>query len=123
MKFLIDMPVTPRAAALLRAEGHEAVHASEVGLGSVSDAEILARARAEGRVVITADLDYPRLLALAQASSPGLVLFRGGNHSDEEMLSLLARVLAANLELESSLVVVDRGRVRRRRLPIGEDPR
>jgi len=33
----------------------------------------------EVRTVVTADLDYPRLLALAGAAGPGRILFRGGD--------------------------------------------
>ena len=73
MKFLIDMPVTPAAVAFLAARGHHAVHAFTVGLSAASDSEILTVARREGRVVITADLDYPRLLAAHQSAGPGLI--------------------------------------------------
>lgn len=38
MKFLVDMPVTPQAVAYLGAAGHEAIHASSVGLSSASAA-------------------------------------------------------------------------------------
>jgi len=67
------------------------------------------------------DLDYPRLLALQQADGPGIVLLRGGSYSDAEM-RLLDRVLArsASLDLEHSIVVVTRQRIRRRPLPIDE---
>jgi len=84
------------------------------------DAEIVQAARREGRVVVTADLDYPRLLALEGAAGPGVILFRGGSYSDREMLGLLDRVLmtVAEVELERSVTVVDRQRIRRRRLPI-----
>ncbi len=80
----------------------------------------MARARHEQRVVITADLDFPRLLALTGADGPGLVLFRGGNYSESEMRALLERVLQAVPleELPRSIVIVDRRRIRRRRLPI-----
>jgi predicted nuclease of predicted toxin-antitoxin system len=37
------------------------------------------RAVQEDRVIVTADLDYPRLLAVADAARPSVVLFRGGN--------------------------------------------
>jgi hypothetical protein len=49
-------------------------------------------------------------------------LFRGGAYSDREMLALLDRVLAraSALDLEHSIVVVDRTRIRRRALPIDE---
>ena len=120
MKFLVDMPVTPQAVAHLQAKGHDAVHASAVGLGTKLDSEILDRARTEDRIVITADLDYPRLLALLKLDRPGLILFRGGSYSDAEMLALLDRVLAqaGTLNLESSITVVDQHRIRRRSLPL-----
>ncbi len=79
---------------------------------------MLEKARADGRVVVTADLDYPRLLALLRSDSPGVILFRGGSYSDEEMLGLLDRVLAQGQDLEHSITVIDRHRVRRRNLPI-----
>jgi predicted nuclease of predicted toxin-antitoxin system len=73
-------------------------------------------------VVITADLDFPRMLALSAAEGPGLILFRGGNYSDEEMQDLLKRVLeAVDTEvLERSICVVDRKRMRITRLPLTE---
>jgi predicted nuclease of predicted toxin-antitoxin system len=114
------MPVTPDAVEHLRRLGHEATHAGAVGLSTVSDNEILAVARRETRIVVTADLDYPRLLALATADGPAVILFRGGAYSDVEMLALLDRVLAAVpiAELERSVTVVDRQRIRRRSLPL-----
>ena len=117
MKFLVDMPVTPRAIPYLQATGHDAVHASAIGLSTAADEQVLEAARSEGRIVVTADLDYPRLLALGRAEGPGIVLFRGGSYSDDEMLGLLDRVLARGAELERSITVVDRSRVRRRSLP------
>ena len=122
MKFLIDMPVTPAAVARLKAAGHEAVHASSVGLARAADAEILNFARAQGQIVLTADLDYPRLLATQKAAAPAVILFRGGSYSDEEMLRLLDRVLSQlhPIDLEHSITVVDRVRIRRHRLPIDE---
>jgi predicted nuclease of predicted toxin-antitoxin system len=106
---------------LLLAAGHDAIHAAAIGLAQATDLRLLDFARAEARVVITADLDYPRLLALEQSDGPGVILFRGGSYSDAEMLGLLDRVLAqsSTLDLDHSIVVVDRHRIRRRRLPIG----
>jgi hypothetical protein len=45
------MPVTPQAVAHLQAQGHDAIHASAVGLGDKSDGEVLERARAEDRLI------------------------------------------------------------------------
>lgn len=120
MKFLVDMPVTPQAVAHLEAKGHDALHASTAGLGTEDDSVILERARIDDRIVVTADLDYPRLLALLKADRPGVILFRGGSYSDAEMLALLDRVLAQSdsLALDRSITVVDQHRIRRRSLPI-----
>ena len=114
------MPVTPDAIEHLGRAGHEAVHAASIGLATATDRQIVETARSQGRIVVTADLDYPRLLALEHAHGPGVILFRGGSYSDREMLGLLDRVLATvpESELSRSITVVDRHRIRRRRLPI-----
>lgn len=121
MRFLVDMPLSRGLAGWLRQQGHDVVHALEVGLDRASDAVILAHAQSEKRVVVTADLDYPRLLALAQAEGPGLVLYRGGNYSEQEAIERLKRALEKIPidELPGSIVVIDKGRIRRRRLPVG----
>jgi predicted nuclease of predicted toxin-antitoxin system len=100
--------------------GHQPIHASRAGLHNAADSAILAVASAEQRVVVTADLDYPRLLALSGAAGPGLILLRGGNISDAASIEFVRRVLFAipHAELPQSLVVVDGERVRRRWLPV-----
>ena len=93
-------------------------------LDRAPDEVILERARNEQRVVVTADLDYPRLLALVQAEGLGLILFRGGNYSEHEAVERLTRALETvpNEELPTSIVVVEKGRIRRRRLPLEPSP-
>ena len=122
MKALIDMTVSASLLPVLEARGHEGVHASNLGLDRALDEDLLALARREGRVVITADLDFPRMLALSAAEGPGLILFRGGTYSDSEMRGLLERVLeAVEPEVsERSVCVVDKQRVRVTRLPLTE---
>jgi len=120
MKFLVDMPISPLIVEWLQGEGHNAVHAAHIGLGRAPDEEIIVQARKESRIIITADLDYARLLALFGSSSPGVILFRGGNYSEIEMLELIKRTLMAmsNDQLLDSIVVVDKKSIRRRHLPI-----
>jgi predicted nuclease of predicted toxin-antitoxin system len=81
---------------------------------------ILDTAIAEARVIVTADLDFPRLLASLGAHEPGLILLRGGNYSDSESIECVWRVVMAVPEnrLPHSIVVVDRERIRRRSLPV-----
>lgn len=120
MKFLVDMPLSPTLARWLQSQGHDAVHAFALGLDRAADPDIIARAAEEARTVITADLDYPRLLALAGATGPSLILFRGGDWSEADVTARMQQLLAGmqESELERSIVVVDRQRFRRRRLPI-----
>jgi predicted nuclease of predicted toxin-antitoxin system len=65
-------------------------------------------------------LDYPRLLALSGADSPAIILFRGGNYSEEEMRSLFALVLETvnENEISQSFIVADGHRIRKRNLPL-----
>ncbi|CAB1075575.1 hypothetical protein D1AOALGA4SA_3394 [Olavius algarvensis Delta 1 endosymbiont] len=123
MKFLLDMPVSPTLLNVLEANGHEGVHAHQIGKDQAPDTELLIIARREDQVVITADLDFPRLLALSLAEGPGVILFRGGNYSDIEMCELLERVLSkiSSEILENSICVVDRNRIRFTRLPISRN--
>ena len=115
------MPLSPSLAAWLSQGGHDAVHAIGFGLHTAADADIIVRARREGRVIVTADFDYPRLLALAQATEPGLILFRGGDWSEREVRDRLASILhgLSAADIGQSILTIDRNRVRRRRLPIG----
>lgn len=124
MRFLVDMPLSPGLVGWLVRHGHDAVHAVEVGLDRAPDEVIVEHARNEQRVIITADLDYPRLLALAQAEGPGLILFRGGNYSEQETVERLMRTLESIpiQELPTSIVVIEKGRIRRRRLPLESSP-
>jgi predicted nuclease of predicted toxin-antitoxin system len=120
MRVLLDMPVSAMLLDVLRAHEHEGVHAHQIGKGRATDTDLLETARSEGRIIITADLDFPQLLALTHADGPGIILFRGGNYSDREMCGLLERVLTevAPDVLETSICVVDRNRIRIARLPL-----
>jgi predicted nuclease of predicted toxin-antitoxin system len=114
------MPLSPGLAQWLLGQGHDAVHASTIGLARAPDTEIIAHAREEDQVVITADLDYPRLLALSTANRPAIILFRGGDWSESQAIERLRATLAAidENDLSSSLVVVEHVRIRRRGLPL-----
>jgi len=55
------------------------------------DAEILQSATDDDRVVITADLDFPRLPAKSGSDGPGLILLRDGNYSEAESQECVRR--------------------------------
>jgi len=124
MKALLDMPVSSLLLNVLNTFGYEGIHASQIGKERASDSELLDIALRENMIVITADLDFPRLLALSSAEGPGIILFRGGNYSDIEMGELLRRVLMEVTPgvIETAICVVDRKRIRIARLPLKQSP-
>ncbi len=113
------MPLSQDLAAWLRDRGHDAVHATELNLANAADAVILARAKQENRTIVTADLDYPRLLARAQERESSMILFRDGNWSEAAIIARMDEVMQriTVADLSRSIIVVDRGRIRMRRLP------
>ena len=115
------MPLSPDLATWLRGQGHDAVHAGGLGMHRAADVANMARAAAEQRIVVTADLDYPQLLAISRAIEPSVILFRDGNWSDVDVVLRMHEVLTAVSESDifNSIVTVERNRVRRRRLPLG----
>ena len=120
MRFLVDMCLPLRVAAWLNEQGHDAVHALNEGLAQAPDSELLDYAVREARVVVTADTDFPQLLALSRSATPGVVLLRGGDYSTQETIEILEKLLSATPEtaLAEGICVVDRRQIRYRRLPI-----
>jgi hypothetical protein len=51
IRVLLDQGLAPRAAALLRAAGWDAIHVTEIGLQRADDKDILKAAREDSRVV------------------------------------------------------------------------
>lgn len=83
MRFLIDEMYGETVAEMLCASGHDAVHVRSIGLGGVVDADVLARAVAERRVVVTENAsDFVPLLDHRQAAglpmTPVLVALTAG---------------------------------------------
>jgi predicted nuclease of predicted toxin-antitoxin system len=107
-------------ALWLRSQGHDAIHAVEFDLHRAPDSEIMTRAKQEGRTIVTADFDYPHLRAMARATEPSVILFRDGDWSDADVIARMGELLAAlsAQDVEQSIIVVERDRVRRRRLPL-----
>ena len=120
IRVLLDQGLAPRAAALLRATGWDAVHVAEVGLQRADDQDILRVARQEDRGCITLDHDFHRHLALAQSTGPSVVFIRVEGLGAEGQAALIRRVWETCREAldYGSAVTVDNRAVRIRKLPL-----
>ena len=120
MRFLADMGISWRTTRWLSECGHDAVHLVEQGLEKASDQEIVDKAVAEQRVILTMDLDFPHLLAASRGSTPSVILFRLSDEAPTVVNRHLAFVLEHFSEdLDSGAIVSVRdGHLRVRKLPI-----
>jgi len=120
MKFLADMGVSPRSVAFLRSLGIEAVYVHELGLDRLPDAQIVEKARSEGYIVLTHDLDFRELLALSGADLPSVVIFRLQSMRPPNVNRYLRVMLTEHRAAlnEGAILSVTDSHIRVRRLPI-----
>ena len=122
MRFLIDQALSPLVAEGLRRAGPDAVHVRDYGMQRASDAEIMARAEAEQRVVVSADTDFGTLLASRHTTTPSVILFRGDITRQPAQQIILLNLNLPNLQQaleQGSIVVFEQTRIRMRNLPLG----
>jgi predicted nuclease of predicted toxin-antitoxin system len=72
----LDEGLPRRAAQDLRDLGLDCIHVTEAGLRGHPDHFVLLRAGEEGRVLVTLDADFSRLLAISQWNGPSILHLR-----------------------------------------------
>jgi predicted nuclease of predicted toxin-antitoxin system len=116
VKFKIDENLPVLVAEVLRQSGHEAHTVQEEGLGGSND-QIVARAiLAEGRALVTLDLDFADVRVYPPANYGGIIVIRG-----KKGQTVISRVMPVILEalkrepLKGCLWIVQANRIRIRR--------
>jgi predicted nuclease of predicted toxin-antitoxin system len=119
VRFLADMGVSASTVRALRQRGHDTVHVGEIGLDREPDKRILQRARIEGRIVLTFDLDFGDLLAAGGEALPSVIVFRLQSETPTSVTPRLLRVISERqAELTAgAIIVVEESRYRLRQLP------
>lgn len=106
MRLLLDQGLPRSAAAILRGEGLDVVHVSEVGLAAATDLDILANARESGRVVVTLDADFHALLMVDRQTAPSVIRLRLERLKGERLAELLRSLLdTLSVPLEQGALV------------------
>lgn len=120
IRFLLDMGLAQSTAEHLRALGHDVVHLHDQGLERLPDDQIVAKAEAEGRTIITHDLDFGRIVALSRRTVPSVVTLRLTNMTPARVSIALEAVLSeatAAVDRGTLVTVTDQG-IRIRELPV-----
>jgi predicted nuclease of predicted toxin-antitoxin system len=117
VRLLADENVPALDIALLRRAGQDVPAVADDSPGA-SDRQVLDRARAEQRIILTLDLDFGSLVFRSgPAQPPGVILVREHPDARGELGELLVELLGRNdLSFEQWFAVVDRDRIRQRRL-------
>ena len=126
LKFLADMGVSPRCVEWLRMQGYDAVHLFEQGLQKLSDDEVLRKAKLEGRIVLTMDLDFASLISkMSENGLVTVVIFRLSDQRPcnvQHKLGIILPILE-NCGKEGDFILsVTDDKVRARQLPINSNP-
>lgn len=120
MKFLADMGISPKTVDFLIALGFESIHLSALKLNKMLDSEILNKAKNEGFILLTHDLDFSELVAASKAKLPSVIIFRLRNMQPNNVNSTLKKIVtnhSSALKQEAIISVTD-SQIRVRQLPI-----
>lgn len=120
MRFLADMGISQSTVRWLSDQGYIATHVRDVGLHRASDAEIVCKAREEGSVVLTCDLDFGDIMAASQEQHPSVIIFRLENEAPANVNKRLKQVLDESSQAlrQGAVIIVEDARHRVRLLPV-----
>jgi predicted nuclease of predicted toxin-antitoxin system len=101
----------------LRREGHDVVWVREAAPG-VADPEVLRRAQASQRIVVTQDKDFGTLAFQSRAGAPpGIVLVRVRGGLDRRVARVVA-ALRSDRKWTGHFATIEASRIRLRALPL-----
>jgi predicted nuclease of predicted toxin-antitoxin system len=120
MFFLADMGISQKTAAWLRENGHDCTHFRDQGLQTLADKLIIEKARSEGRIILTFDLDFAAIMAISNAKLPSVVILRLKNQKSYNQISKIKSILEeSSLSLlNGAIISVDETNFRVRHLPL-----
>ena len=117
LRILADEDVPGEAVTALREQGHDVAWMVTAAPGS-GDPEVLLRAQAEARVLMTFDKDFGELaFRYGLPASSGVILFRVKTQSSARATALVIGAMQARSDWAGHFSVVEEDRIRMRPLP------
>jgi predicted nuclease of predicted toxin-antitoxin system len=101
-------------AEALRNSGHDVVRASETGLARADDQQILLKAIAENRILITLDEHFGDWTVLPLSAHPGVIRIKVHPATSRHIISLLSPFLKlhAGDQFKNHLVILSEKRAK-----------
>jgi predicted nuclease of predicted toxin-antitoxin system len=114
MRFKTDENLPDEAAELLLTAGHDAITVVAQQMGGGPDPALARVCVAEGRILVTLDLDFADIRVYAPSDHSGFIVLRPATQAKARVLTLLREVLARlpGGGLSGQLWVVDEAGIR-----------
>jgi len=117
MRFLVDESFPYSAADRLRRRGHDVVAVRD-HLRGAPDEDVIAKARSEDRVLVTADKDFGEMIFRRGDTAPGVLLIRSRSSRPSVRVDLAIKAVDDLGEvLVGSFAVAGEAGTRVRRIP------
>ena len=114
LKLYLDQMLNVRVAVALRTAGHDVVRVSETGHARADDEQILRKAIADGRVLITLDEHFGDWVVLPLRRHPGVIRVKANPTTPENILRILIPFLneKRQAEFEDHLIILSEKKVK-----------
>ncbi len=114
MKFKTDENMPIEAAEELTRAGHDAITVADQQLAGHTDGHVAEVCKAEGRALLTLDLDFSDIRIYPPSDYSGIIVLRPSVQSQKNILRLVDQTicLLAAEPLVGHLWIVDEGQVR-----------
>ena len=117
MRLLANENFPRQVVEALRAAGHDVLWA-RTEMAGAADPDVLARAEAEGRILVTFDKDFGELAFRSGLPAKcGIVLVRIPPYDPDDVAVRLVAILGSRTDWPGSFAVVREDRIRIRPLP------
>ena len=93
ISFKLDENLSPFIGDFLRASGHDVMTVYEQGLRSCADPVVLDPCHAEGRALISLDLDFSNILQFQPEKYSGIIVLRLQKPGPRATMSLVRRLI------------------------------